>query len=219
MVARDRDDRRLDAAEQPHGPLVELRGADVDQIAREDDQLGMQGVDRVDDACELPLGGDDRAEVHVRELHDAHAVESGGQARRADLHAADVHVRAAKRGAPDERRGDAAGEHDARAAEVQQPEQVADEPRQHGEHPDPYEPHHCGHVAGRVVAHDKSGQRHRNRNEVRCAAPEHPERGDAPVLLPQAAEAEHVGDDGQDAEQGYDEKKKHRSYFFGLYIR
>lgn len=180
---------------------------------------GAQGVDRVDDARELALGGDDRAEVHVRELHDAHAVESGGQARRAYLHAADVHACAAERGAPDERRDDAAGDHDARAAEVQQPKNIVNEPRQHGEHPDPHEPHHYGHVAGRVVAYDKPGQRHRNRNEVRCAAPEHPERGDAPVLLPQAAEAEHVGKDGRGAEQGYDEKKKHRSYFFGLYIR
>ncbi len=164
-------------------------------------------------------GGDDRAEVHVRELHDAHAVESGGQARRAYLYAADVHVRAAERGAPDERRDDAAGDHDARAAEVQQPKNIVNEPRQHGEHPDPHEPHHCGHVAGRVVAYDKPGQRHRDRDEVRDAAPEHPERGNGPVLQPQAVEAEHVGKDGRGAEQGYDEKKKHRSYFFGLYIR
>ena len=160
VVARDRHDsvRCAQAAQQAHGAGVQLRTADIDQIAAEDDEVGMQAVDAVRDAAQLRFGADERAEVDVRELDDAETVESRGNPFGAYFGAADADLRPAPRGAPDQERGHADAGGDAGVRQADEPEEIAGDARQDGDHPYPERPHGEEHESRGVVAAQGVGQ-------------------------------------------------------------
>ena len=145
-------------AQQAHGAGVQLRTADIDQIAAEDDEVGMQAVDAVRDAAQLRFGADERAEVDVRELDDAETVESRGNPFGADFGAADADLRPAPRGAPNQECGHADSGGDAGARQADEPEEIAGDARQDGDHPYPERPHGEEHESRGVVAAQGVGQ-------------------------------------------------------------
>ena len=112
----------------------------------------MQAVDAVRDAAQLRFGADERAEVDVRELDDAETVESRGNPFGAYFGAADADLRPAPRGAPDQERGHADAGGDAGVRQADEPEEIAGDARQDGDHPYPERPHGEEHESRGVVA-------------------------------------------------------------------
>ena len=81
VIAQGRDDTVRGAKPSQNSQYVrcEFRGADIDQIAAEDDEVGSQRIDRIHEPVHLPFRPHERADVQIRELHDPESVECGGQ--------------------------------------------------------------------------------------------------------------------------------------------
>ncbi len=81
VVADDRVDpqRGIEPAEQGADGGVELRVADVYQVAAEEDQVGPERPDGIDQPGDLRFGAFQHADMQVGKEGDAHTVEGGGE--------------------------------------------------------------------------------------------------------------------------------------------
>lgn len=111
-------------------------------------------------------GGDDRPQVEVRDLYEAHAVECCGKAFRADLHPADAQRRAAQRSSPEQCDGNQCGRDVARTAPSDEAERVTGQARQDGEQPRPEEPHRRLYDRRGVVAAQRADKDRRQGQQV-----------------------------------------------------
>lgn len=87
MVAQDGEDA---VGSLEHGQVVAIGNGLarhlVDQVAREDHQVGLLLVGRLDDAAHKGVVSTERAEMEVGEVEKAIAVEGGGKSRETDPH-------------------------------------------------------------------------------------------------------------------------------------
>lgn len=207
MVARHRPDGTFDLPQKCSRAFVELLGADVHEVAREKHRVGMQGVDTLREACEVVFGPDDRAHVDVADLHEPVVVERLGNAVGADFDFAHADRRAAPRRAPEEEEREARGDGIARAAQVQEIEDVECQARQYGDDPSPEQPHIKIHQSRAVIGAEDVDDRRNERQGIRRGG--HAIQGLAPrnMPVPVAPEMDEIRNNGCQGEEKHRQKK------------
>ena len=205
VVPRDRNDavRGTQASQQLPGAGVELRAADVHQVAAEDDQVGAKAVDAVHQAPQLRFGTHDGAQVRVGDLGDAEPVQPGREAFGANLRAVYADRSTPGRSAPDEECRDACPCCDADPRQSRPSEKIAGHARQDGHHPCPERPHGERHERRGVVACDGPGDGDHGRQGIgRGRRDDEYPVADARGTPPHAAVMNDVGGRGRKRQQG-----------------